>query len=262
MIVKDDGQRHGSEFTRVDLPRRSDWPAGRERPPEPVSASLPPPTEAAASIELLLLDWQTTSEPRRLETLIRAILPLVEITAASKLRRHHVADLSAIDDVVSLVFDHLRRLPGSTASEPEVAPFFSQRDRQCHSSPVDSGQAYVIWLTRERAHDVIRSRRRRSHFTTNFSQLNAHDENRLDRHPEPSEDACVHCESAAVTCTRLHDAVSQLVPRERAVIEMLLDGKTRAIVAHALDCCEGTVSRLRTHAIESLKQSLKQSLTT
>jgi DNA-directed RNA polymerase specialized sigma subunit len=42
------------------------------------------------------------------------------------------------------------------------------------------------------------------------------------------------------------------------VIELLLDGKSQAVVAHVLDVCEGTVSRIRASVIKSLRQMLAE----
>jgi DNA-directed RNA polymerase specialized sigma subunit len=42
------------------------------------------------------------------------------------------------------------------------------------------------------------------------------------------------------------------------VIELLLEGKSQAVISHALDVCEGTVSRLRTRAIASLRSLMAE----
>jgi len=60
-------------------------------------------------------------------------------------------------------------------------------------------------------------------------------------------------ETHADLCLRLHDAILHLPPRERLVMELLLEGKNQATIAHVLDVCEGTVSRLRMRAIASLR---------
>jgi DNA-directed RNA polymerase specialized sigma subunit len=41
------------------------------------------------------------------------------------------------------------------------------------------------------------------------------------------------------------------------VVELLLAGKNQALIAHVLDVCEGTVSRLRTRAIAELRQIME-----
>jgi RNA polymerase sigma factor (sigma-70 family) len=60
-------------------------------------------------------------------------------------------------------------------------------------------------------------------------------------------------QSHAELCLRLHDAIPHLPARERLVMELLLEGKTQATIAHVLDVCAGTVSRLRMRAIATLR---------
>ena len=71
------------------------------------------------------------------------------------------------------------------------------------------------------------------------------------REDEPGDD-----EEGRLTevCIRLHEAIKKLEPRLRTVIDMLLDGKSQAVIAHVLNICEGTVSRLRCRAIEELQR--------
>ena len=57
-------------------------------------------------------------------------------------------------------------------------------------------------------------------------------------------------------CDRLREAVERLPARERLVAELLLEGKSQATIAHVLDVCEGTVSRLRSRAVGLLKELL------
>ena len=65
-------------------------------------------------------------------------------------------------------------------------------------------------------------------------------------------------QSQADLCLRLHDAIPHLPPRERLVMELLLEGKNQATVAHVLDVCEGTVSRLRMRAIAMLRDLMAE----
>ena len=44
--------------------------------------------------------------------------------------------------------------------------------------------------------------------------------------------------------------------RQRLVVELLLEGKSQALIAHVLGVNEGTVSRLRARAIASLRRIL------
>lgn len=53
---------------------------------------------------------------------------------------------------------------------------------------------------------------------------------------------------------RVRQAAATLEPRERAVVELLLEGQSQRTIATALALSEGTVSRLRSRAIESLRQ--------
>ena len=74
-----------------------------------------------------------------------------------------------------------------------------------------------------------------------------------------SDDAfCDDMTSQAELCLRLHDAIPHLPNRERLVMELLLEGKTQATIAHVLDVCEGTVSRLRMRAIATLRDLMAE----
>ncbi len=44
-----------------------------------------------------------------------------------------------------------------------------------------------------------------------------------------------------------------LPPRERMVIELLLEGKSQAVISHMIGVCEGTASRLRSRATAKLR---------
>ena len=41
-------------------------------------------------------------------------------------------------------------------------------------------------------------------------------------------------------------------------MELLLEGKNQATIAHVLDVCEGTVSRIRMRAIATLRDRLAE----
>ena len=121
---------------------------------------------------------------------------------------------------------------------------------------LDSGEAYVVWLTRERAADVARSRRRQRHAAIFFSQLDKPAARCLRRCAAAADDAAAA--GQADLCGRLRDAISRLPPRERTVIELLLEGKTQTVIAHLLDVCEGTVSRIRSRALDTLRTLLAE----
>lgn len=203
--------------------------------------------DPGASLGRLLEAWQASGDPARFEPLVAAARPLIERTAAHVLRRHEVADPTAVDDVVSLVFDHLRRLPGPSPGERLVSCFTPRPYAQ------DDGLGYLTWLTGRRAMDVVRDRRR------------CHREARCFVEIAPAELAgLTHAGPAAAddeaeeACRRLHAAIARLAARQRLVVELLLAGKSQAAIAHLLDVCEGSVSRLRSKAVESLRRLLAE----
>jgi len=64
----------------------------------------------ALPIDSLLLRWQSTGVHEHFERLVNAIQPLARRMVKDTLLRLGVRDPSAVDDAISLVFDHLRRL--------------------------------------------------------------------------------------------------------------------------------------------------------
>jgi RNA polymerase sigma factor (sigma-70 family) len=207
-----------------------------------------------ASFESLLLDWQATAEPGCLERLVAAIGPLVERMASATLHTHGIRDAFAVDEAVSLVLDHLRRLPGSPSGERHVKPFNPTHDGPLPCGQRDAGQSYVAWLARERAADVARARRRRSRTTLVFSQLDKPAAARLRQCAAEEADTS----EQAYRCARLQEMIARLPPRERTVIELLLEGKSQTVIAHAIDVCEGTVSRIRARALAALRNLLAE----
>ena len=212
----------------------------------------------SSPIESHLLDWQTTGDSNCLTLLVETILPLAGQTAKSKLRRLGIHDPSAVDETISLLLDHLWRLPNSASNERTVARFVPRRATSCYCSLIDSGRAYIVWLTRERAADVARARRRRSRHTTVFSLLDTRMTSRLQACAASADASSDEVQSQTDLCLRLHDAIPHLPTRERLVMELLLEGKTQAAIAHVLDVCEGTVSRLRMRAIATLRDLMAE----
>lgn len=205
------------------------------------------------TIESLLLEWQSTGDEPCLEDLVHMIMPLLERVAARTLRRLGIHDRSAIDDTTSLVFDHLRRLPRQARGDRPVMPFVAERAR-CHCERRDSGAAYLHRLTHDRAIDVVRARRRRARRATPISELGdtAHISVYRWTKVETADDmAAADADSAS-----LHHELDRLEPRLRAVITMLLDGKSQVTIAQALGVCEGTVSRLRVRATNELRRAM------
>jgi RNA polymerase sigma factor (sigma-70 family) len=211
---------------------------------------MPSPHAVPHDIADALQAWQKSGDEVWLEHVIVATLPRLEHAARSVLRRLHISDWSAVDDALSLVLDHLRRLPATTPNERTVARFENRYDTG--RGVGDPGLAYLLWLAHERAFDVARQRRRQATRRMRFKNLGhgPHaDSTSIDTHANADE-----IESAATA--RLHDALALLEPRLRTVVELLLEGKSQAVIAHVLVVCEGTVSRLRTRAIAELKRLL------
>jgi RNA polymerase sigma factor (sigma-70 family) len=216
------------------------------------------PSEGCEPIETLLLRWQSTGADDHLELLIAIVLPLAERMAATTLQRQGILDPHAVDEAISLLLDHLRRLPGSPDGGQHVAAFAPRRIAGCDCSLVDTGRAYILWLARERAADVGRARRRHARKATVFSQLGDTAASSLRQCIAPSDATGEAIASEADLCTRLRESTHRLPPRERMVIELLLEGKSQIVISHALDICEGTVSRLRTRAIASLRSLMAE----
>ena len=218
----------------------------------------PASCDRSSPIESHLLDWQTTGDPDCLTLLVNAALPLAVQTAKASLHRLGIHDPSAVDEAISLLLDHLRRLATSATNERVVAPFVPRDCDRHGAGPIDSGRAYIVWLTRERAADVARARRRRSRHTTVFSLLDTRMTSRLQECTASSDASSDEMQTQADLSLRLHDAIPHLPPRERLIMELLLEGKNQATVAHVLDVCEGTVSRIRTRAIATLRDLMAE----
>jgi RNA polymerase sigma factor (sigma-70 family) len=194
----------------------------------------------ASSIGRLLDDWQATADPEQLAVLVVAVRPMVEAVAARVLRSRRIADRSAVDDVVSLVLDHLRRLPRGSEGERHVALFRGDEPG------TDTGTAFIRILARNRALDVARSRGRRARRSVPFSAA-----------IDDVREALVTRRAAAETHDRLAAAIDRLEPQLRTVVQMLLDGKSQVVIAHVLGVCEGTVSRVRSRAQAKLRALLE-----
>ena len=198
------------------------------------------------SITTLLLKWQATAEERHLESLLTMSSELLWQTAHTVLVRCGVSDPAAADDAVALVLDHLRRLPGVAANERRVSQFRPRRSAR----GTDPGQAYLVWLSKERARDIARRRRAR---TRNIQSLSA---------AEPSGSLTPlytlvgSSNINADELIRLKQAIEGLKERQAIVIRLLILGQNQARIAAELNVCEGTVSRLRNRAIARLRHLL------
>jgi RNA polymerase sigma factor (sigma-70 family) len=225
--------------------------AADEPPPVP-GATAPRHARASTLIETLVLAWQRTADPDCFRALATTVVPLVERSARCALRRHGILDPTACDEVLSLVLDHLRRLPGAPQGERTVAPFAAPSHLQPEAG--DPGEAYILWLSRDRAHDVARSRRRHSRHAVLFSQLDRPVQHRVELSMAARQTSA--SQPLEDLCDRLRAAVEHLPQRERSVIELLLAGKSQTVIADMIHVCEGTVSRLRSRAIAALRDLL------
>jgi len=205
---------------------------------------MPSTEHVPGCVTTALVAWQETGDERALESLIAAASAEVERLAALRLRRCGVVDQSAVDDTLSLVFDHLRRLRGTAPGERAVAA--CNATRPAGGRHGDAGKAYLTWLVRNRALDVARRRQRwtkRRESLTREAVLRTRWFIPHDARDEEDDRRA-----------RFHAAVARLEPRLHTVVELLLEGKSQAVIAHTLDVCEGTVSRLRARAIAALKR--------
>lgn len=197
-----------------------------------------------------LLQWQSTGDADGLESLVRLIRQELETVVRRTLQRHGVTDRSAIDDGISLVLDHLRRLPGSSDGDRKAPTHFKPGQVRAARIHKDTGMAYVCWLARNRALDVVRMRRRDVRRAIPFSQLFRPPDTAIPNQDDGGSPPGPH------DAASLRNVIPQLEPRLRRVIELLLDGHSQASIARRLHVCEGTVSRIRARAIERLRRLL------
>lgn len=206
---------------------------------------------ACQSVAILMLLWQEAGSETALESLITTTLSELLREINETLRRRGIRDPSATDDALSLVLDHLRRLPGG-GDGPEVAKFSPARTSSRSRQECDPGVCYLRQLARARASDVARARRRRHSLP--FSALGPDAGTAFEQSIVDSAHGDVGQPPAS---ERLGEAARQLEPRQRMVVELLLEGKSQALIAHMLGVNEGTVSRLRARAIASLRRLLE-----
>lgn len=200
-----------------------------------------------ASLGSLLEGWQETGDPDRLAVLVVAVRPVVEAVAVRVLRSRRIVDRSAVEDVVSLVLDHLRRLPRGLEGERAVAMFRGDAPGS------DRGGVFIRLLTRNRSLDVARNHRRHRRHECPFTA--AADEVRQSL---VHRRAAARHDAEADTRDRLAAAIDRLEPDLRTVVELLLDGKSQAVIAHVLGVCEGTVSRVRSRAVAKLRALMSE----
>jgi len=210
----------------------------------------------------LLLQWQDRQSDDALSELLRSARPLIEAVARQALHDVGVGANNFLDDTLSLVADHLRRLPRSPLPGAE-----SQRDGSARKQPrvmafaprpgqTNSGRRFLTWLTRRRAAEVARRHRRRRHLAGSFSECNP------DRLQKAVADAAFNQFADRESQQRQHERIdwlysmlNRLEPHDRLLMELILEGKTLAVIAHVLGCCEGTVCRRRQRIEEWLRES-------
>lgn len=211
-------------------------------PPSPPAHTGEP--DAVGAVQVLLERWQSTADEVWLERLLAVVTPTLQQVARRILGRHGIRDPDALDDAVSLVFDHVRRLPCATGQERRVSPF--ERHRSRNSATGDAGLAYVAWLARERAMDVVRRQRRRQR---RCRLLDDGTENHLRSSATPGD-------ADGERSAHLRAAIARLPPRERRVCDLLLDGRSQAEIAGLLGLCAGTVSRIRQRMVNALRDGI------
>ncbi len=212
-----------------------------------------PPERPDAQVTALLERWQSTGDAAALEQLIAAVLPLVQKGIGSVLRKVNIRDPAATDDAVSLTLDHLRRLPGVQRGDRAVTRFVPRDHAASPGDRADSGTAYIVWLSHERARDVARRWWRSAQHSRAFSQLGRDTVNDLRTRLADALEWNDDSEPLTELIIRLHESIERLQPLEQAVIALLIEGKTQAVIAHVLGVCEGTVSRIRSGAIVRLR---------
>jgi RNA polymerase sigma factor (sigma-70 family) len=212
------------------------------------TCNWPGEPQRQATLADLMVEWQETGSHAAFDSLVARIRSRLTQVIAATLLSKGIHDPAAVDDALSLVLDHLRRLAGGGRDDREVGKFAPARAFRAKDDP---GWGYLSQLARGRAGDVARDRRRQSRV---FSQLELGGRERFEQViPDDGPDG----PAAASLTERLRAAAQQLEPRERLLVELLLDGKSQALIAHVLDVSEGTVSRLRARVIRSLRRLLR-----
>ncbi len=196
------------------------------------------------SVATLLSRWQADHDVDDFTALVEIVHQPLARMAARSLRSVGIRDPGVCDDVVAAVLEHLFRL--GTSGDAAASSAFDRR-RADSPATVDPGWAFVRCIARSRARDAARSARRRDRLAAGYADS-----------PTRPHATTIDEEVAAVAIDveRLYAAVAALDERSRRLVELLLDGKNQAVIAHVLGVCEGTVSRLRTKAIRRLRATL------
>jgi RNA polymerase sigma factor (sigma-70 family) len=241
-------EESAAEHRRPSMGRRNLDVSAKD---EPSAGRLP-----EAELDDLLLTWQRSGDPHAFEALAAIADSELARVARAVFRRFHLRDPYAYDEARSLVLDHLRRLFRGSPDSVTVQPFDAARAMHGDGEPCgNAGKRYLAFLVRRRAIDVCRSRHRRNRHERSFSSLPEGEDLQLAPQGRATYD---RLEPEDVDTPRLEDAISHLPLRYQQVIQGLLAGRTQPQIAVTLGVCEGTVSRLRTRAIESLRSLLTE----
>lgn len=203
-----------------------------------------------APVAELLSRWQATGDHDTFGALYQAIYPTVMSMARAELRRHGCLSPASVDEVLSLVLEHVRRLHAASPTERSVAVFAARQSAQG-----DPGERYVVWLTRARSRDVLRRDRRRSRRLVTFSALRQGRDVSTSRAngftTAESATSVADGDPSRLRIVRL--ALEGLDAQSRQVVEWTLAGRPRHEIAQALGVCAGTVCRRLQRSIERLR---------
>jgi RNA polymerase sigma factor (sigma-70 family) len=210
---------------------------------------------ADSTVSRLLLAWQDEGNQQAFETLVIEVLGDIEDTARSVFGRRRITSEVAIDDVVSLVLDHVRRLRPCRQNASRVQPFDPGRIRSSSLDKADdAGRAYIRWLSQSRALDVCRMHLRRSRHEVTFAALPEATVVDMAQRPVAAEQGPNGEQEKNEQW--LEEALSVLDSRSRSVLMLLRAGESQAEIAKRLGVHEGTISRIRMRAIDNLRRRL------
>ena len=200
----------------------------------------------------LLLAWQEGQKEDALERLLFEANSLITSVASRTLRVAGFDGPNFVDDTLSLVSDHLRRLPPSDACSHRAADLSRADDERTvqpfSPRPHDelAGIRFLTWLAQRRAADVARRAKRQRRVISSFSE---HGAAQLQRAESVAAGMQFDAELNASTRTNqlewIYQKLDELSYDEKLLMDLSLAGKSLAVIAHVLGCCEGTVCRRR-----------------
>ena len=217
-----------------------------------ISSSTSKPGPLLDRFGQLLLAWQEDQKQDALERLLSEAESLITSVARRTLQATGLDSPNFVDDTLSLVSNHLRRLPpqdtcGHSIADPVVAagertvqPFFPRPHDEA------AGIRFLTWLTQRRAADVIRRAKRRRKVISNFSE---HSDARIQRAETAAAERQFQAERTEATrniqLAWVYEKLDELPHDDRLLMDLSLAGKSLSVIAHVLGCCEGTVCRRR-----------------